>query len=74
MKSLCSCATILANSRTNIKEKYSSLYHVMARLAKQEQLDRCVWNYLFIKNTNTNTNETPETVCPSIKKTCKFYN
>ena len=46
MVSLCSCATILGRSRTNIKENYSSLYHVMARLAKQEQLDRCAKNIL----------------------------
>merc|ERR1719266_1184771 len=39
MLSLCSCSTILAKNKTNIKENYASLYHVMARLAKQEQLD-----------------------------------
>ena len=48
MASLCSCATILGKSRTNVKENYSSLYHVMARLAKQEQLDRYAWNIKFV--------------------------
>ena len=40
MKSLCSCSAILAKSKTNIKENYASLYHVMAQLAKQELLER----------------------------------